>query len=103
MYNGDKIREILRNKGITNRKLIDAMGWKSQNQLKQVIEGNPGADILERICDFLEIPIDTLFERTRFTLSVNSEKEKDYVDLIQQQKNTIDALHKLLETYQSKQ
>ena len=94
MYNGEKIREILRDKGIKNKKLLEYMGWKGQNQLKQTIEGNPSAETLERICDFLEIPIDTLFTRSDYNNKTDVEKLQEQV--IEQQKQTIDSLHALL-------
>jgi len=97
MYNGEKIREILREKGIMNKKLLEAMGWRGNNQLKQVIDGNPSAEMLDKICTFLEIPIDSLFDRPDFVGT--TAKEKALMIVIEEQKRTIDALHELLKQY----
>lgn len=94
MYNGEKIRQILREKGIRQKDLMEAMGWKNSNQVRQIVEGNPRADILEGVCDFLQIPIDTLFVRTDFRDKSNIEVLQ--AEVIEQQKKTIDALHEYI-------
>ncbi len=64
MYNGQKIRELLKNKKIKNKELISGVGWSGNSQLKQVIEGDPKVSTLEKVADFFGVPMDTFFERS---------------------------------------
>ena len=66
MYNGNKIKELLQQRKIANKKLIEYMGWRGNGQLHHVVDpdsANPTARILERIADFFQVPIDTFFDR----------------------------------------
>ena len=100
MYNGEKIAELLREKGLKKKDLMNALGWHSTNQVQQVIDGNPRADTLEAICNFLEVPLDTLFIRNTYTN--NTDIEKIQCRVIEQQKQTIDSLHELLNAEKQK-
>ena len=67
MYNGNKIKDLLQERKIPNKQLIEYMGWRGNGQLYHVVDpdsANPTARILERIADFFQVPIDTFFDRT---------------------------------------
>ena len=100
MYNG-KIIEDYKSFGTTRLALMQAMGWNNSSQLRQFITGNPTAENLEKVADYLGITIDSLFLRNNPLENVNRTNAdyivigststpdgKDYKDL--------DALHELL-------
>lgn len=66
MYKGQKIRDLLRERKVPNKKLIAYMGWRGNGQLAHVANpetANPTARVLEKIADFFQVPIDTFFDR----------------------------------------
>ena len=66
MYNGNKIKELLKERDISNKQLVEYMGWRGNGQLYHVVDpvsANPTARILERIADFFQVPVDTFFDR----------------------------------------
>lgn len=66
MYNGEIIKDLLREQGKLAKDLLLALDVKSNGSLSQLIKNaNPTAERLEKIADFLDIPIDTLFIRER--------------------------------------
>lgn len=103
MFDGEKVIELLRDKGVTQATLMDYMGWKSSNQFYQFVKGNPCAKNLEKVCDFLDISIDTIFVRERQQQTPQEDyylkREAAFMKLIEQQKATIDSLHELLKQY----
>ena len=77
MYNG-KIIEDYASFGTSRLALMEAMGWKSHTQLRQFVEGNPTAENLEKVADYLGITIDSLFIRER-PLMNDSRTDVDYI------------------------
>ena len=66
MYNGEIIKDLLRERGKLAKDLLSALDVNSNGSLSQLIRNaNPTAERLEKIADFLDIPIDTLFIRER--------------------------------------
>lgn len=63
MFDGKIIEKMLRDKGMKKKELLDAVGWTSQSQLVQFVEGNPTAQSLEKVADVLECSIDVFFKR----------------------------------------
>lgn len=55
-----RIREILKEQGITTKELAEKMGI-SQSALNQNISGNPSVRILSNIANALNVPIWQLF------------------------------------------
>lgn len=55
-----RIREILKEQGITTKELAEKMGI-SQSALNQNISGNPSVRILNNIANALNVPIWQLF------------------------------------------
>ena len=64
MYNGEIIRDLLRQQGKRAKDLLAALEINTNGSLSQLIKkANPTADRLEKIADFLNVPIDALFVR----------------------------------------
>lgn len=63
MFNGKIIEKLLQERGMKKKELLDAVGWVSQSQLRQFIEGNPTASTLEKVADYFDCPIDQFFIR----------------------------------------
>lgn len=63
MYNGLVIRNLLKRGNFRNKELLSYMGWSTNSQLKNVVEGNPSVKTLERIADFFDVSMDLFFER----------------------------------------
>lgn len=64
-----RIKEVLKEKGITVSELADKMGI-SRVGLSQHIHGNPSVDVLERIASALNVSVSELFERDETTALV---------------------------------
>lgn len=63
MFDGKIIEKLLRDRGMKKKELLDAVGWTSQSQLVQFIEGNPTAQSLEKVADVFGCSIDVFFKR----------------------------------------
>lgn len=100
MYNG-KIIEDCASFGTSRLALMEAMGWKSHTQLRQFVEGNPTAENLEKVADYLGITIDSLFIREH-PLMNDSRTDVDYIVVgstftpYGEDYKDLDSLHKLL-------
>ena len=67
-----RIREILKEQGITTKELAEKMGI-SQSALNQNISGNPSVRILSNIANTLNVPIWQLFaDPTEIQAKVNT-------------------------------
>lgn len=55
-----RIRDILKEQGITTKELAEKMGI-SQSALNQSISGNPSVKVLTNIADALNVPVWQLF------------------------------------------
>lgn len=98
MYNGQKIRDLLREKKVSNKQLIEYMGWRGNGQLAHVATtgtSNPTAKVLEKIADFFQVPIDTFFDRNiTVKVPVPGSSGKSLIENLQHE---IDNLHLLLD------
>lgn len=63
MYKGEIINQLLRQRGMMKKDLLEKLGWKSQSQLKQVMFGNPTVQTLELVADALSVPIGIFFDQ----------------------------------------
>lgn len=60
---GLRIKEIMQEKGITQKKLAEDIGV-AEISLSRSLRGNPTLDTLERIATALNVPITNLFEKS---------------------------------------
>lgn len=103
MYNGIIISTLLEERKISKKEFLNAMEWSSFSQYRQLVTGNPTARVLERVADFLQVPIDAFFTRNNsFPPSVvgsgNTFNNSNSVVITNQlQHAQIDALEKLIE------
>ena len=97
MYDGDVIRLLLAKQKKSQRDLSMAVTGKPNSSLHNLYK-NPTASTLEKIADFFNVTIDSLFVRTRQPIDYETEKdmENGYLKkLIQYQETTISAAHML--------
>ena len=93
MYDGDAIRLLLAKQKKSQRDLSMAVTGKPNSSLHNLYK-NPTASTLEKIADFFNVTIDSLFVRTRQPIDYETEKdmENGYLKkLIQYQETTINA------------
>lgn len=64
MYNGEKINELLKEKGIKKKLLCEFLNT-SNSGMETIIHGNPTVATIEKVADFFDIPMDVLFNRKR--------------------------------------
>lgn len=62
MYAGTKLKEILRDKGMTQRKLMELMGWKGANSVTNFMTGNPTAENLDKVASLLGVSVAAFFD-----------------------------------------
>lgn len=98
MYNGQKIADLIASSKATKTSICDAVGFTSNSQLRQVIQGNPTAKTLEKIADFFNVSIDYFFDRRNLlenkearTVS-EAQKPHEYINSVSCDWDAINAL-----------
>ena len=111
MFNGQKIKKIIEEKGLTYKDVYESIGMTGTTFFNITSgEGNPKADNLEKLADILQCPIDAFFDRDidiHFQESngtaIKTENSgyvtipKDLLNLIKSQSETIILLNKKVE------
>ena len=100
MYDGDVIRLLLAKQKKSQRDLSLAVTGKPNSSLHNLYK-NPTASTLEKIADFFNVTIDSLFVRTRQPIdyATETDMENGYLKkLIQYQETTINASRLLNDT-----
>lgn len=98
MYNGQKIADLIASSKATKTSICDAVGFTSNSQLRQVIQGNPTAKTLEKIADFFNVSIDYFFDRqnsfeSKDTCTISEPKEShEYIKPVNYDRDAISAL-----------
>lgn len=64
MYNPNKIYDLLRERGLKHKDLLEYLGKTWNGSAKTIVSGNIKVDKLESIADFFGVSIDTFFDRT---------------------------------------
>ena len=59
-----RIKEVIKEKGMTITELADKMGINRVN-LSNMVNGNPTVETLNKIADALNVPVTELFERAK--------------------------------------
>lgn len=59
-----RIKEVIKEKGMTITELADKMGINRVN-LSNMVNGNPTVETLNKIADALEVPVTELFEQPK--------------------------------------
>ena len=65
MYNGQVINVLLKERGLRAKDLLEYLQLQSNGSITSLVKGNPTAERLEKIADFFDVPIDTLFQRAK--------------------------------------
>lgn len=115
MYNGEIIKDLLRQQGKRAKDLLAALEVNTNGSLSQLIKNaNPTADRLEKIADFLNIPIDALFVREQphgynivgngnnvanITIGTLKDKVQDQRSIIAEKDKRIALLEEMVELY----
>lgn len=106
MFNGQKIKVLIEEKGLTYKDVYESIGMTGTTFFNITSgEGNPKADNLEKLADFLNCSIDIFFDRKFSTTSsdnisviIENSGEvtlpKKLFDLITSQAETIVSLNK---------
>ena len=119
MYNGEIIRDLLRQQGKRAKDLLAALEINTNGSLSQLIKkANPTADRLEKIADFLNVPIDALFIREQphggynivgngnnvanITIGTLKGKLQDQQQIIEEKDKRIKLLEEMLEMYRER-
>lgn len=119
MYNGEIIRDLLRQQGKRAKDLLAALEINTNGSLSQLIKkANPTADRLEKIADFLNVPIDALFIRelphggynivgngnnvANITIGTLKGKLQDQQQIIEEKDKRIKLLEEMLEMYRER-
>lgn len=64
MFNPKIVYDLLEEKGLKHKDLLNHLGKNQNGSLKQLFSGDIKASNIEKIADFLEVSIDLLFERS---------------------------------------
>lgn len=100
MYNGKIIKELLKERGLLIKDLLDYLypePEKRNGSIKQLESGNPTVKTIEKIADFFQVPIDTFFDRPNYT-PTNLEAEirlEGLEKLLEEKDKRIEVLEKL--------
>lgn len=114
MFNKQIIYDLLEERGILHKELLEYLGKNYNGSLKQILDGDIKASNLEKMADFFGVSIDTFFDRTSSNngimvggvgnkvhhLSVNSalNKEKENLEaLIEEKDKRIKILEDMIE------
>ena len=93
MYNGQIIKQLLVEKNIQNKELLNYLGTEANSSLSQIVNGNPTVKRLEKIADFFGVSMDVFFEREKpFKAYPSTHRDSE-----QQYKDKIALLERLLE------
>lgn len=93
MYNGQIIKQLLVEKNIPNKELLNYLGTEANSSLSQIVNGNPTVKRLEKIADFFGVSMDVFFEREKpFKAYPSTHRDSE-----QQYKDKIALLERLLE------
>ena len=119
MYNGEIIRDLLRQQGKKANDLLAALEVNSNGSISQLVkDAKPTARRLEIIADFLEVPIDALFLRehnhsgynvvgnsnhvANITIGTLKGKLHDQQQIIAEKDKRIQLLEEMLEMYRQR-
>ncbi|TFU93938.1 hypothetical protein E4T81_04925 [Barnesiella sp. WM24] len=112
MYNPQRVIDLLNERGLKKKQLISFMKYNEKVGLTQAISGDVRASKLEKMADFLGVPIDAFFDRTVQTepnqtpaysgvddgnaLMVIHEREKNLRSLLEEKDKRIAVLEDLV-------
>ena len=65
MYNGNIIKQLLAEKKIQNKELLNYLGTEANSSLSQIVNGNPTVRRLEKVADFFGVSMDVFFNREK--------------------------------------
>ena len=89
MYNGQIIKQLLAEKNIQNKELLNYLGTEANSSLSQIVNGNPTVRRLEKVADFFGVSMDVFFNREKpyQTFSTNDLSNlqlfKDKIELLE--------------------
>ena len=97
MYNGLKIKELLVERKLSNKQLLDYIGIVHNGSLASFLRGNPTAKNLEKIADFFQVSIDTFFDRNgSYTVTDNEHVTSEKMIAFSEHEKEISAMKLLL-------
>ena len=97
MYNGLKIKELLVERKLSNKQLLDYIGIVHNGSLASFLRGNPTAKNLEKIADFFQVSIDTFFDRNgSYSVTDNEHVTSEKMIAFSEHEKEISAMKLLL-------
>ena len=100
MYNYQKVYQLLEERKVTQKDLLEYLGKKTNGSLSQLFRGDLKASNVEKIADFFNLPIDYFFDRQPEGDGLNINGNKNHVHNFSINKSLITEnrnLEKLLE------
>lgn len=112
MYNGKKILELLSERNLKQKDLLEALGTRENGSVSRFVKGDIKASRLEEIADYFGVSIDTFFERgitvgeaanpiREVALSASGKQElqrnKEKLRLMEMQLKALQSENKMLE------
>lgn len=62
MYVGKRLKGLLEEKKLTQKALMEYMGWKQANSVTNFMTGNPTAESLDKVASFLGVSVAAFFD-----------------------------------------
>lgn len=62
MYQGNRLKELLALKHMSQRDLMELVGWKQQNSVTNFMNNNPTAESLDKVASVLGVSVSYFFD-----------------------------------------
>ena len=62
MYQGNRLKELLAQKHMSQRDLMEQMGWKQPNSVTNFMNNNPTAESLDKVASVLGVSVSYFFD-----------------------------------------
>ena len=62
MYQGNRLKELLALKHMSQRDLMEQMGWKQPNSVTNFMNNNPNAESLDKVASVLGVSVSYFFD-----------------------------------------
>lgn len=79
MYNAQKIYQLLEDRKLKHKDLLDYLGKNQNGSLNQLLRGDLKASNVEKIADFFGLPVDFFFDRNPENSGVNISGNRNHV------------------------
>ena len=95
MYNGQKIKALLADRGLRGKDLLVAIGLDPNSTILPYVDGDIRVSSLEKIADFFGVSIDTFFDRNPANYNAATQSSQLQSKVVNQD-NIINSLQQLI-------